>query len=129
MIDRRFSIAGAGCVVTGTLVSRSPASGTKLWLHGQEVRVLSLQRASSEVAEVHAGQRCALNLGGAVSADQPQRGDWLSEQVLPLSDRLDVCLTQLPTAIGTAACCSCIWARRFIRSGWCCWMTRPVWRN
>ncbi|HIQ53408.1 MAG TPA: hypothetical protein EYH51_09115, partial [Pseudomonas pachastrellae] len=96
MIDRRFSIAGAGCVVTGTLVSGRLQVGQKLWLHGQEVRVRSLQRASSEVAEVHAGQRCALNLGGAVSADQPQRGDWLSEQVLPLSDRLDVCLTQLP---------------------------------
>ncbi|WP_425055025.1 selenocysteine-specific translation elongation factor [Pseudomonas abyssi] len=96
MIDRRFSIAGAGCVVTGTLVSGRLQVGQKLWLHGQEVRVRSLQQASSEVAEVHAGQRCALNLGGAVSADQPQRGDWLSEQVLPLSDRLDVSLTQLP---------------------------------
>jgi selenocysteine-specific elongation factor len=95
MIDRRFSIAGAGCVVTGTLVSGRLQVGQKLWLHGQEVRVRSLQRASSEVAEVKAGQRCALNLGGAVSADQPQRGDWLSEQVLPLSDRLDVSLTQL----------------------------------
>lgn len=95
MIDRRFSIAGAGCVVTGTLVSGRLQVRQKLWLHGQEVRVRSLQRASSEVAEVHAGQRCALNLGGAVSADQPQRGDWLSEQVLPLSDRLDVSLTQL----------------------------------
>ncbi|WP_341708217.1 selenocysteine-specific translation elongation factor [Halopseudomonas sp.] len=96
MIDRRFSIAGAGCVVTGTLVSGRLQVGQKLWLHGQEVRVRSLQRASSEVAEVHAGQRCALNLGGAVSSDQPQRGDWLSEQMLPLSDRLDVSLTQLP---------------------------------
>ena len=95
MIDRRFSIAGAGCVVTGTLVSGRLQVRQKLWLHGQEVRVRSLQRASSEVAEVHAGQRCALNMGGAVSADQPQRGDWLSEQVLPLSDRLDVSLTQL----------------------------------
>ena len=96
MIDRRFSVAGAGCVVTGTLVSGRLQVGQNLWLHGQEVRVRSLQRASSEVAEVKAGQRCALNLGGAVSAEQPQRGDWLSEQVLPLSDRLDVSLTQLP---------------------------------
>ncbi len=96
MIDRRFSIAGAGCVVTGTLVSGRLQVGQKLWLHGQEVRVRSLQLASSEVAEVHAGQRCALNLGGAVSAERPQRGDWLCEQVLPLSDRLDVSLTQLP---------------------------------
>ncbi|SDT10532.1 selenocysteine-specific elongation factor [Halopseudomonas sabulinigri] len=96
MIDRRFSIAGAGCVVTGTLVSGRLQVGQKLWLHGQEVRVRSLQRASSEVAEVRAGQRCALNLGGAVSSDQPQRADWLSELVLPLSDRLDVSLTQLP---------------------------------
>lgn len=96
MIDRRFSIAGAGCVVTGTLVSGRLQVGQKLWLHGQEVRVRSLQLASSEVAEVRAGQRCALNLGGAVSAEQPQRGDWLCEQVLPLSDRLDVSLTQLP---------------------------------
>jgi len=96
MIDRRFSIAGAGCVVTGTLVSGRLQVGQTLWLHGQEVRVRSLQLAASEVAEVKAGQRCALNLGGAVSTEQPQRGDWLSEQVLPLSDRLDVSLTQLP---------------------------------
>jgi len=96
MVDRRFSIAGAGCVVTGSLVSGRLEPGQRLLLAGAEVRVRSVQVASTEVAGVGAGQRCALNLTGAVSAEQPRRGSWLTEQALPESDRLDVVVQSLP---------------------------------
>ena len=95
-VDRRFSIAGAGCVVTGSLFSGSVQPGQRLLVAGAEVRVRSVQVASNDVSEVRAGQRCALNLTGAVSAEQPQRGSWLTEQALPHSDRLDVALQCLP---------------------------------
>lgn len=96
MIDRRFSMAGAGCVVTGTLVSGQLHSGQSLHCNGQSLRVRSLQMAGHEVNQVLAGQRCALNLAGDVDAAQPQRGDWLSEVPVATSSRLDVALTQLP---------------------------------
>lgn len=96
MVDRRFNVAGAGCVVTGSLVSGELRTGQSLLLGGETLRVRSLQVASREVAGIRAGQRCALNLTGALSADHPQRGDWLNEQALPFSDRLDVSLQQLP---------------------------------
>ena len=95
MVDRRFNVAGAGCVVTGTLVSGRLAAEQRLWRDDQPVRIRSVQLASQPVAEVRAGQRCALNLAGT-GADWPGRGDWLNEQRLPASDRLDISLQSLP---------------------------------
>ena len=96
MVDRRFSIPGSGCVVTGTLVSGALQPGQRLLCGSAELRVRGLQIASKEVATVQAGQRCAINLTGAVTEDQPRRGDWLNAVALPPSDRLDVALQQLP---------------------------------
>ncbi|MGY8812858.1 MAG: selenocysteine-specific translation elongation factor [Pseudomonadales bacterium] len=96
MVDRRFSIPGSGCVVTGTLVSGALQPGQRLLCGSAELRVRGLQIASKEVATVQAGQRCAINLTGAVTEDQPRRGDWLNAVALPPSDRLDVVLQQLP---------------------------------
>ncbi|MGB7387458.1 MAG: selenocysteine-specific translation elongation factor, partial [Pseudomonas neustonica] len=96
MVDRRFSITGAGCVVTGTLVSGELKPGQRLLCGDVELRVRGLQMASKEVAAVQAGQRCAVNLTGAITEDVPRRGDWLSSAVLPASERLDVALQRLP---------------------------------
>ncbi|MEH6800052.1 MAG: selenocysteine-specific translation elongation factor [Halopseudomonas sabulinigri] len=96
MIDRRFSIPGSGCVVTGTLVSGTLQPGQRLLCGNAELRVRGLQIANQEVSTVQAGQRCAVNLTGAVTEDQPRRGEWLNAVELPSSDRLDVCLQQLP---------------------------------
>lgn len=96
MIDRRFSLAGAGCVITGTLISGSLQQGQRLIGPAGEVRVRSLQVASHDVSAVRAGQRCAVNLTGAIKSDQPQRGDWLTEVAFPTTTRLDVALRSLP---------------------------------
>lgn len=96
MVDRRFSIPGSGCVVTGTLVSGALQPGQQLLCEGTELRVRSLQVAGKAVTSVRSGQRCAANLAGAISDEQPRRGDCLSAVTLPLSARLDVALQQLP---------------------------------
>ncbi|WP_339665104.1 selenocysteine-specific translation elongation factor [uncultured Pseudomonas sp.] len=96
MVDRRFSITGAGCVVTGTLVSGELKPGQRLLCGDVELRVRGLQMASKEVTAVQAGQRCAVNLTGAITEDVPRRGDWLSSALLPASERLDVALHRLP---------------------------------
>lgn len=94
MVDRRFSVAGAGCVVTGTLVSGSLQVGQRLLADGLELRVRSLQIAGREAPQVAVGQRCAVNLVG-VTEEHPRRGDWLTAVAFDSSDRLDVELVQL----------------------------------
>ena len=96
MIDRRFTLAGAGCVITGTLVSGSLQQGQRLLGPAGEVRVRSLQVAGKDVPAVTTGERCAVNLTGAISAEQPQRGDWLTDVAFPSTTRLDVALQRLP---------------------------------
>jgi len=97
-VDRAFSIAGAGAVVTGTLVD-----GT--FTTDDEVRVLPLQTTSrirgvqslgTPVQHVTAGSRVALNLVG-VSHQDLNRGDTIvGSQPWQLSHELDCWLTVLP---------------------------------
>ena len=94
MVDRRFSVAGAGCVVTGTLVSGCLQVGQRLLCDGNELRVRGLQVAGQNQSDVGAGQRCAVNLVGA-SGEHPRRGDWLTSVAFDTSQRLDVELVQL----------------------------------
>ena len=78
-IDRSFLIAGAGLVVTGTLVDGKVARDDRLvlWPNGDDVRVRGLQTHEREVAEIPPGSRAALNLGGA-ARDQVVRGAMLA---------------------------------------------------
>ena len=94
MVDRRFNVPGAGCVVTGTLVGGSLQVGQHLLAEERELRVRNLQVAGREAPRVEAGQRCAVNLAGAVDA-HPRRGDWLTAVTFLASRRLDVELMQL----------------------------------
>ncbi|MBI3053289.1 MAG: selenocysteine-specific translation elongation factor [Betaproteobacteria bacterium] len=96
-IDRAFTIAGSGTVVTGTVFNGAVAAGDKLMLSpsGIEVRVRTLQQHGQPASQAVAGQRCALNLSGADLA-QIGRGDWLVAPALHApTQRMDVRLQVL----------------------------------
>ena len=65
-IDRSFTVAGHGTVVTGTIASGSVAVGDELeWLPvGRPVRVRGLHRHDRPVEQVGRGSRAAINLVG-----------------------------------------------------------------
>lgn len=78
-IDRRFSVRGAGLVVTGTALAGQVRVGDTLWLTGVgkpvRVRGIHAQNQAAEQGEAH--QRLALNLSGDLALDDVARGDWL----------------------------------------------------
>ena len=91
-VDRSFSLAGIGTVVTGTAVSGQVAVGDRLLLspRGHEVRVRSIHAQNLPATHGHAGQRLALNLAG-VEKNDVRRGDWLLAPALHApTQRLDV---------------------------------------
>jgi selenocysteine-specific elongation factor len=97
-IDRAFSIAGSGTVVTGTVFNGTVRSGDKLVISpaGREVRVRSIQIHGKSAAEARAGERCALNLTGA-DVESVRRGDWvMAEAIHRPTRRIDVRLNVLP---------------------------------
>lgn len=83
-VDRSFSIAGAGTVVTGTLTGGSLSVGDELELlpAGVLARVRGLHQHEEEAKEVQAGSRCAVNLAGLDRTDVGRGmmlgrpGDW-----------------------------------------------------
>jgi selenocysteine-specific elongation factor len=78
-VDRSFSVAGRGTVVTGTLWSGALDAGQALELlpAGRPVRVRGLQVHDIDVRRAEAGQRVAVNLNG-VRARDVERGDVLA---------------------------------------------------
>lgn len=98
-IDRAFSVAGAGVVVTGTAFAGRVAVGDELLLSpsGRKVRVRGLHAQNRKTQAAFAGQRVALNLAGErLALDQIQRGDWLLHPVLHApTARIDVQLRLL----------------------------------
>ena len=70
-IDRAFSIAGFGPVVTGSLVSGTLAKDQKLELlpERRPVRVRRLEVHGRETAQARAGERVSSNLAGVEVAD------------------------------------------------------------
>lgn len=77
-IDRTFSIAGHGTVVTGSVSSGRTAVGKELIIEpgGLKARVRGIQNHDRAVDEIQRGQRAAINLGG-VHHDQIRRGQEL----------------------------------------------------
>ncbi|MDB1090048.1 SelB C-terminal domain-containing protein [Streptomyces sp. ACA25] len=77
-LDRSFSIAGAGTVVTGTLTGGTLRAGDELEAAstGTAVRVRGLQMLGREVSTAGPVARVAVNLRGA-GRDTPVRGDAL----------------------------------------------------
>jgi len=78
-VDRVFTIAGFGTVVTGTLVDGALAAGDELELlpAGRRVRVRGLQRHGEQVERADPGSRVAVNVAG-VERDELRRGDVLA---------------------------------------------------
>ena len=74
-IDRSFTVAGHGTVVTGTISSGRARVGDALAIEpgGIEVRVRGLHNHDENVGELHRGQRGAMNLAG-IHHDQIARG-------------------------------------------------------
>jgi selenocysteine-specific elongation factor len=75
-VDRVFTIAGAGTVVTGTLGGGGLAVGDDIALapDGRRARVRSIQSHKKEVTDVSPGNRTALNLAG-LERQGAKRGD------------------------------------------------------
>jgi selenocysteine-specific elongation factor len=97
-VDRAFTLAGIGTVVTGTAVSGRVAVGDRLTVspRGVPVRVRGLHAQNRQAGEGRAGQRLALNLAG-VEKNDLRRGDWLLADALHApTQRLDVRLEVLP---------------------------------
>lgn len=97
-IDRVFSLAGVGTVVTGTLLDAPLTVGTDITIlpAGHKGRIRQLHSHNQEVETCQPGSRVAVNVHG-ISHNDINRGDVL---VLPqqwmLSNTLDVELNALP---------------------------------
>lgn len=102
-IDRVFTIAGFGTVVTGTLVAGTLHNGqdAMIFPSGKKVKIRNLQVHDANVDTAYAGQRVAINLAN-VTTEELERGDVLSSpDALVASSMLDVTLeaVQLPFPI------------------------------
>ncbi|MDF9773173.1 selenocysteine-specific translation elongation factor [Pseudomonas baetica] len=93
-IDRAFSVAGAGIVVTGTALSGRVAVGDTLLLgpQGKPVRIRGLHAQNQTADSAFAGQRVALNLSAErLALEQIHRGHWLlAEGLYAPTQRLDI---------------------------------------
>ncbi|RQS74531.1 selenocysteine-specific translation elongation factor [Burkholderia sp. Bp8963] len=99
-VDRVFTLAGQGTVVTGTAFAGQVKTGDTLAIvrTGDAARVRSIHAQNRAVDVGHAGERCALNLAGVDKADIA-RGDTIADTRLAVtSPRLDVELTLLVDA-------------------------------
>ncbi|MDX9767318.1 MAG: selenocysteine-specific translation elongation factor [Ectothiorhodospiraceae bacterium] len=79
-VDRCFTLAGTGTVVTGTVHSGRVRIDDRVLLSpaGIEVRVRGIHAQNQPAQEGVAGQRCALNLVGAgLEKKDVRRGDWI----------------------------------------------------
>src|SRR5687768_3028091 len=78
-VDRCFSIAGAGLVVTGTALSGEVAVGAEVraLLAGSGARVRAIHAHNAPAQRGRAGQRLALNLAGLEGKAPIARGDWI----------------------------------------------------
>lgn len=78
-IDRVFTIAGFGTVVTGTLLDGSLKTGSEIEIlpSGVKGRIRGLQSQKQKEEIIYAGSRCAVNISG-VDVAQIRRGDVLA---------------------------------------------------
>jgi len=93
-VDRCFTLAGAGTVVTGTIYSGTVRVGDHLLLSpsGIAVRVRGIHAQNRPSEAGSTGQRCALNLAGTdFDKHVVRRGDWIvAEPAHGPTQRLDV---------------------------------------
>jgi selenocysteine-specific elongation factor len=98
-VDRCFTLAGAGVVVTGTVLTGSVKVGDPVVISpsGLRARIRSLHVHNRPANEGHAGERCALNLAGdGVIKEAIVRGDVvLDPDIHSPTDRIDASLRLL----------------------------------
>lgn len=98
-IDRVFTLAGAGTIVTGTVFDGHMALNDHLVLtpSGIEARVRAIHAQNAPANAGGIGQRCAVNLTGpGIAKDKIHRGEWLVSPALHRPAlRLDVRLRLL----------------------------------
>ena len=77
-VDRAFSIAGAGTVVTGSVWSGEISRGSAIRIlpAGEQARVRGVQEFGEDVERAGAGARCALALAG-LPLERVSRGDMI----------------------------------------------------
>jgi selenocysteine-specific elongation factor len=98
VVDRVFTLAGAGTVVTGGVMSGEVRVDDRLLLSpsGQEVRVRGLHAQNRKADVARAGERAAVNLAG-VGVEDVRRGDVLMADILHSpTQRFDVSLRLAP---------------------------------
>ena len=99
-VDRVFTLAGIGVVVTGTVLSGVVHIKDHVVLSpsGLTARVRSLHAQNREVESGRAGDRCAINLAGeGIAKDAIHRGDMVVDPFLHApTDRIDARLHLLP---------------------------------
>jgi len=96
-VDRVFTIAGAGTVVTGTMWSGSARKDDPVQIYPgeREGRIRGVQVHGEPVASAHAGQRVAINVAG-VDKVEISRGDILAAPgSLGVTERFDARFTYL----------------------------------
>ncbi|MDA8429540.1 MAG: selenocysteine-specific translation elongation factor [Geobacteraceae bacterium] len=99
-VDRVFTVAGFGTVVTGTLLAGEIRVGDELELlpSGHEGRVRGIQEHGEKTEQGRAGQRLAINLQG-IDLDQARRGDVVvPRDVFRTTRAVDVRLDYLASA-------------------------------
>lgn len=99
-VDRVFTLAGLGTVVTGTLMQGSIATGDAVLLSpsGIEARARSLQVFGAARSRVEAGSRVAINLAG-VERSAIARGEAIVPPRFEARATLAVRFTPLPDAL------------------------------
>ena len=95
-IDRAFTVAGAGLVLTGTIIAGRVAVGDRLLISPSRLaaRVRGVQVHHQTVDQAQAGDRSAMAIAGAgIEKAKLRRGDWLVDPGLHApTQRLDVLL-------------------------------------
>jgi selenocysteine-specific elongation factor len=108
-VDRVFTIAGAGTVVTGTLARGGLKAGDEVEIapEGRRARIRTIQSHKKEVPAIGPGNRVALNLAG-LDRQGAERGDAVVEPgAWRPTRRVDVSLRVLPQAVtGSSAALS-----------------------
>jgi selenocysteine-specific elongation factor len=99
-VDRSFTLAGAGTVVTGTVLSGEVAVGDRVTVSptGLTARVRSLHAHNRPAERGRAGERCALNLAGeGIAKEAIRRGDVVLDPALHApANRIDAIVRLLP---------------------------------
>jgi selenocysteine-specific elongation factor len=98
-IDRCFTMAGVGCIVTGTVHAGTVRVGERLAIvpGSHEVRVRGMRVQGVDALEATVGVRCALNIGGPhLDISRIARGDWVvTPDIAVDTERIDARLRLL----------------------------------